>query len=235
MKKSCFLVLITVMAFVQSCQKSQQLEEAYVPTSSNLDDPPTPCDTLSFSPTSPANAFALQVIDPMVAFIEAHIEKAEIDSNYLALHDSVELAINNLNENTSVEEIANVYHQYLEIDTAITIAYFNNIVANASYISNEDNYATMENALLYLACNETYLVNPHKAQPRVFFRTLARMLGAGCSMRLVAGVLDTAISGAAAVAGATTGVLFYVGVASAVDAYTGTVMDAIDCHRKNQG
>lgn len=221
-----------VIAFVQSCQKSQQLLEADIPASNNLDDPSSPCDTLTFSPTLPANATALQVVDPMILFIEAHIEKAESDSiNYPILHDSVVLAINNLSPNASVEQVANIYHQYLNIDTSVSIAYFNNIISNASYISDEDNYETMQNALLYWACTEAYVVDPHKAQSRIFFRALARMLKAGCSMRLVAGVVDTAISGAVTLISSPTGIGLAAGAVSTGLIYGETIADAIDCHR----
>lgn len=134
--------------------------------------------------------------------------------------------LDEIDDDLSYEEQINALADIFEMEEEVAHNYFNAVNNNAALMVNPANRdALIEGIFCYVYGQDD------QAQGRWIFSALANIMDVDkCSgWNIAAGVLDTAISGAATVALSTTGVGLAIGATNTAASYANTLDTALDC------
>jgi hypothetical protein len=128
------------------------------------------------------------------------------------------------NQLMSGADYANLLNTYFNIEKNLALEYINlAIMYNQDIAENQENIVIFENGI-----NE-YLAE-HKQQNKWGFMAIASLLDAGCGASILAGIVDTAIMGAAMVITTPTRLGAIIGGVGVASAYATTINTVIECY-----
>lgn len=124
----------------------------------------------------------------------------------------------------TLEEVKSLYVEVHKMDQEIVEDYFDVLVNHSALILNRDYKKPMMDGIFFYAFK-----TKKGLELRWLFTTIANVLGSSCQVKVVAGVFDTAVLGAIAVATAPTGLGAVAAGVSVTSSYVNTVNTALNC------
>ena len=229
MKKLSILCLGFLMVLSVSCNKDELNLEKAASTDTNISNEETENYTLDQTNYCEGLSSNILVMGAVMAeFADAIIMEGEDLFNERTIGFNNYLASNyTSNEPIPLEEFAELFSEFYNIELTVSTQYFVMIGENKSFLENlsvDEHFALQSSILCYIQENNG------SAQSRWVLTTLANMFDLGCHWEVAAGIADAAFLAAGTMVIATTGVGLAWGAVATASAFTNAMITANDCN-----